>query len=297
MPTAARLPLDFLSNPFLRTQGERHALYFASICSFIVPRTGWRGPRQHNFWVLDVVSDRPMRVRVAGKELVRPPESVALYAPDVVYDEFVERGNLVRLSWLLFRVAGSRSPLRQMVRPDGYCLFEDPGSLIHTLIKQVASCFLNPNPGNDWFANSAFYQILELLRSSQGEPRRRIRLPNLQLLREDTSLRNQVENYLAEHPTGRVTAAEMAAHLRLGLSSFTHRYHEQSGETFIQTKLRVRIEQSKALLLAGNLPIKEIAQELGFSDAAHFSRVFHRLVRMPPVMFVKQVNSLARTNP
>jgi len=286
-----------LINPFPLGRDERHGLYFVSVHSYIVSATDWSGVRRYQYWVLDTASEWPMHVRVSGKEVVRPPGSVALYAPNVAYEEFLEKGNVVRMSWLMFRVRDRRSPLWKLVKPDGYRLFEDPGSLVRTLVRQIASCFLNPNAGADWFAGGAFYQILALLRSARGEPIRHIRLPNLRLRREESSLRSQVENYLSAHPSGRVAAAEMAGHLRLSLSSFTHRYHEEAGETFIQTKTRVRIERAKPLLLSSNWPIKQIAQELGFADAAHFSRVFRRVVGMSPVMFVRQVTPLTRPSP
>ncbi len=214
---------------------------------------------------------------------------MALYAPNVTYEELLEKGSLLRQAWLMFRVADHRSPLYKLVKPDGYCVFEDPGSLVRTLIGQIASCFLNPNPGADWFARSAFYQILALLRSAKGEPMRHICLPSLQLAREDKSLRSQVESYLHAHPEGRATANQMAGHLGLGRSSFTHRYREEAGETFIQTKSRVRIERAKLLLVTERMPVKQIAAELGFSDAAHFSRVFRRIVGISPVIFMRQM--------
>lgn len=277
-----------LTNPFPHAHAKGYDLDFASVHSSVVPVTEWRAPRFH-FWVIDVASDRPMRQRIGGKETIRPPESVSLYAPNVTYEEFHEKGSLMRQAWLMFRVADHRSPLYKLVKPDGYCIFEDPGSLVRTLIGHIASYFLNPNPGADWFARSAFYQILALLRSAKGEPMRHICLPSLQLAREDKSLRSQVENYLHAHPEGRVTANAMAVHLGLGRSSFTHRYREEAGETFIQTKSRVRIERAKLMLVSERMPVKQIAAELGFSDAAHFSRVFHQIVGISPVIFKRQV--------
>lgn len=230
-----------------------------------------------------------MRHRVGGKETIRPPESVALYAPNVTYEEFLEEGTLLRQAWLMFRVVDHRSPFYKLVKPGGYRVFEDPASLVRTLIGHIASCFLNPNPGADWFARSSFYQILALLQSAKGEPMRQIRPFNLLLSREDESLRSKVENYLHTHPEGRVTAADIAGHLGLGHSSFSHRYREESGETFIQTKTRVRIEKAKLLLVSERMPVKQVAGELGFSDAAHFSRVFRRIVGMSPAIFMRQM--------
>lgn len=283
-----------LTNPFPHTGAKGYDLDFASVHSSLVPVTEWRAPRFH-FWVLDVSSDRPMRQRIAEKEIIRPPESVALYAPNVPYEEFLEKGSLLRQAWLMFRVTHHRSPLHKLVKPYGYCIFADPGSLIRTLIGHIASCFLNPNPGMDWFSRSAFYQILALLRSAEGDLMPQIRPPSLELRREDKSLRSQAEDYLRSHLEQRVTATDMARHLGLSRSSFTHRYRKESGETFIQTKLRIRIEMAKLLLVTERMPVKQVAWELHFSDAAHFSRVFHRIVGISPAIFMKQMVPQTRT--
>lgn len=230
-----------------------------------------------------------MRQRIAKKEIIRPPESVALYAPNVPYEEFLEKGSLLRQAWLMFRVTHHRSPLHKLVKPDGYRIFADPGSLVRTLIGHIAACFLNPNPGMDWFSRSAFYQILALVRSAEGDLMPQIRPPTLELQREDTSLRSQVEEHLRSHLEKRVTAIDMARHLGLSRSSFTHRYRKESGETFIQTKLRIRIERAKLLLVTERMPVKQVAWELRFSDAAHFSRVFRRIVGISPAIFMKQM--------
>lgn len=286
-----------LINPFPHARDEPHGLYFVSIHSYVIPRTGWSGVRQYPYWVLDIASDWPMRMQVSGKVVTRPPGSVALYSPSFVYQEFLEKGRLLRMSWLMFRVRDRLSPLWKLVNPDGYRIFEDQGSLVRPLVRQIACCFLNPNAGADWFAQGAFCQILALLRFARGEPIRHIRFPNMRLQREERSLRSQVEHYLSAHPTSRVTAAEMAGYVHMSLSAFTHCYHEEAGETFLQTKLRVRIAKAKSLLLSGDRPIKQIATELGFTDGAHFSRAFRRVVGMSPAMFVKQLTSLGRPGP
>lgn len=48
---------------------------------------------------------------------------------------------------------------------------------------------------------------------------------------------------------------------------------------------RVKIEKGKELLLSSSLSIKEVAYQLGFKDAAHFTKVFKEMYNIPPSAF------------
>ena len=48
---------------------------------------------------------------------------------------------------------------------------------------------------------------------------------------------------------------------------------------------RLKIDRAAELLLDSELPVKQVAQQLGFSDPFHFSKVFKRLKGVPPARF------------
>lgn len=64
------------------------------------------------------------------------------------------------------------------------------------------------------------------------------------------------------------------------------------GTTFTDYLTKLRIEKAKRLLLETNMPIYRIAVELGFSDAAYFSKVFLKSEGKSPFEF-KKVTSLS----
>ena len=55
-----------------------------------------------------------------------------------------------------------------------------------------------------------------------------------------------------------------------------------TGSTPIQYHLHLRFERAKKLLRETNLPIKAIAQQVGFPDPLHFSHQFRRHVALSP---------------
>lgn len=78
-----------------------------------------------------------------------------------------------------------------------------------------------------------------------------------------------------------VKIADAARECGLSRSHFIKAFKQATGETPHRWLLRLRTSKAQALLL-GSLSIAEIAQECGFADQSHFTRVFRSLVGVPP---------------
>ena len=68
-------------------------------------------------------------------------------------------------------------------------------------------------------------------------------------------------------------------------SSFYAYFKEWSGESPKEYKNRIRINAAKSMLENSNLPISEIAFRVGFDDPYYFSRLFKKMVGVPPRTF------------
>jgi len=281
--------LDFVNNPFKHRTDDAFDLLFASANSYVVSSNDWGEECQHQFWVLDTAGDRPIDVRVGKQVIRREPGSAILYRPNTSYCERGERGRLVRMGWLMFRAHNNRSPLNRLVGRGGYGVFDDPGCLLRDLTHHIVSCFLDPKPGKEWQVKSLFYQVLALLCSAEKDARHRIHPLTIDRPRDESVLRDQVEAYLQLNWNRAVTIHELARHLGLSHSALSHRYRQIVGETFVQTRNRLRVYRAKELLLQPNASIKEVAFELGFSDLANFTRIFRRVVGLPPKAFVREI--------
>ncbi len=70
----------------------------------------------------------------------------------------------------------------------------------------------------------------------------------------------------------------------VGLSAnyFSSLFQRSTGESFSGCLNRIRIEESKRMLLSSEDPIAQIAVSIGFTDQSYFCRVFRRFVGMSP---------------
>jgi AraC-like DNA-binding protein len=99
-----------------------------------------------------------------------------------------------------------------------------------------------------------------------------------ELLRRTTQSRGMTEwvtMMLREAQEGMPTLAELA-HLLNQSSRTLDRHLGREGSRFLEISLRIRHEKACALLRAGSLSVTQVAYQLGYKDAANFTRAFRR---------------------
>lgn len=89
---------------------------------------------------------------------------------------------------------------------------------------------------------------------------------------------NQATAYIEEHYAQKLTLQEVADKCYVSPWHLSKLINKYTGNTFYELLNNVRIEKAKALLNDPKLKIGDIVDMVGYSDAAHFSRVFKRIV-------------------
>lgn len=79
-----------------------------------------------------------------------------------------------------------------------------------------------------------------------------------------------------------ITLSSMAGAARLERRTFLRRFKSATGMTPIEYCHAVRIARARELLEAGNMPLKKIAETLGYVDVSSFARAFRRTYGVPP---------------
>jgi transcriptional regulator GlxA family with amidase domain len=86
----------------------------------------------------------------------------------------------------------------------------------------------------------------------------------------------QVRAHVALHLGQPMCIAELAAFAGLSRHHFSRRYHELAGITPMADVQRLRLEAARHLVMTTDLPLKDIAQRVGFSDASHLANLFRK---------------------
>ena len=88
-----------------------------------------------------------------------------------------------------------------------------------------------------------------------------------------------------------VTLNSVCTALAMSTSYFSSVFKNYTGETFIESLTKKRMEKAKILLEQGNLKTYEIAEAVGFSDAHYFSVAFKKTVGKTPTEYAREVRN------
>lgn len=90
---------------------------------------------------------------------------------------------------------------------------------------------------------------------------------------------------LSANLAGETSLSQLAQECRLSASHFSRAFKASTGlapQAWLQTR---RVERARQLLRDGEWTLAAIAQACGFADQSHFTRVFGRLVGVPPAQW------------
>lgn len=98
---------------------------------------------------------------------------------------------------------------------------------------------------------------------------------------EDTIFSHAVE-YVRINCTQHVSLPELARFCHCSESYLSHLFKRHAGVNVSTYVNKVRVEQAKGMLRYSLLPVADVACACGFNDPNYFSRVFARIMGIPP---------------
>lgn len=152
-------------------------------------------------------------------------------------------------------------------------MFENEG--IMALAQMIAAECATSDGRHDLYGDSlALALLIDLFQVRRGQPRKRSSLTPAQLRR--------VTDYISAHSGANIRLQDLAALVDLSQSHFSHAFKAATGLPPHQFQLQTRVRRGQAMLAAGGHSLTDIAVEAGFSDQAHFTRVFRKIVGETP---------------
>ncbi len=96
----------------------------------------------------------------------------------------------------------------------------------------------------------------------------------------------QAIDFIQAHLTDAVSLEDIATELGMSRYYFCRLFKISTGISPYQYLIQCRIEQSKYLLLKGQMSTAQVAVEVGFADQSHFNRHFKKFVGVSPRQFL-----------
>jgi AraC-like DNA-binding protein len=156
--------------------------------------------------------------------------------------------------------------------------FSDPQIL--TLARLIAAECTNPQPLHDLYGDGlSLALIIDALKLVKVPERKRGALAGWQLRR--------ATDYIEDNCLRGIRLEELAGLLGISQSHFSHAFKASTGIAPHQWQMNARLRKAKDLLLRGEQPLTEIADETGFADQAHFTRVFRKNFGTTPAQWQK----------
>jgi len=273
----------------------------------ITPRvlSAWYGRRElpgavvrHQLpaWVLDYsfLGGGLVRVRSTTDGWKRRAANEAhLYRPGVCFweDSSALHPAVSRSAYLTF-TGGEHAGLDRLLSRSGYACFDDSSDRLSGPMKAIAETGQALKDSGLYRAQELFWRIVDLLLCSEPHPggmrvmvKRERRFTGMPWIR-------RVDAYFAQHLHEAIHRPTLAAHLNMSVSSLAHYYRAATGIAPMTRLINLRIDHAKHLLLRG-VPLKQIAQEAGFSDAFHLSKTFKHVEGISPRGFLHRAAGLA----
>lgn len=98
----------------------------------------------------------------------------------------------------------------------------------------------------------------------------------------------QTIDYIHAHLADDLNVTEIAQRIQMSPYHFSRCFKQSTGLAPHQYILQQRVNRAKQYLLQQNLPLAEIAQQVGFASQSHFNRHFKRFVGVTPSAFRQQ---------
>ncbi|MBE6642321.1 MAG: AraC family transcriptional regulator [Ruminococcaceae bacterium] len=151
---------------------------------------------------------------------------------------------------------------------DPVLYYGDKMQVLSGYFKDVVESY--SNEGNSLLTRSLFYRLLHTLYSA-------VEIKN----------RSEIDGYIAKgaellEGDYEMSVEDIAKKLHLSRSAFQKRFKSVYGMSPIQYRTVKRIEKAKDYLDTTDMPIKEIADELGFYDLSYFYKIFEKHFDVSP---------------
>lgn len=163
------------------------------------------------------------------------------------------------------------------------CIFRATGQLYQKLFKLCASMEAENathRQGHYEMMKSYLVQMLLLIIREQYEPVKNTGGYTFRALNKKYVV-EQILSYFEDHYNEKISLDQIAENMYLSPFYISKIFKSETGDTPISHLINIRLEKAKELLEEGG-SIQEVAAEVGYEDAFHFSKLFKKRYGIAP---------------
>ncbi|MGH4140053.1 response regulator [Clostridium sp.] len=101
-----------------------------------------------------------------------------------------------------------------------------------------------------------------------------------------------INDYINENYMEDISLKNISKHIFISPSYISTLIKENYNENFVDRVTRLRVEESKLLLLSGRDKVYEIAEKVGYKDRRYFSEIFKKCTGLTPKGYVEKYRKL-----
>ena len=101
---------------------------------------------------------------------------------------------------------------------------------------------------------------------------------------------DKIIKYINRHYSENITIEQICKVFACSRSYICHTFKKETGQTFHEYLINIRVRSAKFLLLHSDLSISETAFSVGFNDSNYFSNIFKKYVGSSPRAYRKHGN-------
>lgn len=99
----------------------------------------------------------------------------------------------------------------------------------------------------------------------------------------------EAKAYIDSHLSREVTLEEVAEMVGLTPTYFSSLFKKMTNETFVQYRIKRRIEKAQSLLALPHVKMSDVASEVGYEDYPHFTKMFKKMTGVSPSEYRNQL--------
>lgn len=218
-------------------------------------------------------------LRLAGRDVLLRPGVGFLYGPDTPHRIVADADHPLRKYFVVFRSEALAAELAELGLVSGMVM---ESTRIEAMTRAFDEMIARGERRTKWSQRLCGLMLRQVLTMAKEDALD----PDLADTRAFRTFR-RVQDFIERHYLELGTLDEIARRCDLDAAYLCRLFSRFQEETPYQCLTRLRMEHAARRLLETELSVKQVSEELSFSDPFHFSRVFKSVHRVPPSRFRK----------